>query len=361
MEIITIGINHKSAPIEVREKLYMNSTQQDFLLSELKSNPAVIEAFVLSTCNRVEIYANVINECLNIPALIKLVFCIKKMPAAKHLEKYFYKHHGREAVRHLFEVSTGLDSLVIGEDQILGQVKIALKRSGELGMLGRYFNVLANTAIRVGKKARNETRINFGGTSISWAAVRKAEDILGSLQKRSILIIGAGEMSELAVGHIQNKQFKKLFVMNRTQDNAQGLAKRYGGEAVPFCDIKEILGIVDICMCSAGAPHYLIEKDIVARVMAARGNKPLVFIDISMPRNIDPRIADIACVLLFKLDDLQEVVRSTLSMRQKAIQEVHEMISLKLEEFQAKVRKLHHIEHGNFPSFIEVSDQSRKF
>jgi len=149
----------------------------------------------------------------------------------------------------LLEVSSGLDSLVIGEEQILGQVKAAFERARELGMFGRYFNVLSNIVVRAGKKARNETNINLGGSSVSWAAIVKAEEVLGNLKDRSILVIGAGIMSELAVGHIQNKEFKKLYLMNRTQEHAKNLSKKYGGEVIAFCDMKEILSQVDICIC----------------------------------------------------------------------------------------------------------------
>ena len=354
MNIITFGLNHKTAPIEIREKLYLNSTQQELLLSELKGNPAVLEGCVLSTCNRVEVYARVIDLDIDIRSLMRLIFQIKKVAYTEDFDKYFYVYSGHAAIRHLFAVAAGLDSLVIGEEQILGQVKLSFAKAKESGMLHRYFNILSDMAIRSGKKARNETNISFGGSSLSWAAVVKAEEIFGDLSNRTILVIGAGEMSELAVGHIQNKTFRKLYLMNRTQSNAQALANRCGGEAVPFCDLKEILSEADVCLCSAGAPHYLVECDIVKRVMTSRGGRPLVFIDLSMPRNIDPYVASIENVRLYQIDDLKEVVDSSMKLRSEAILAVNRIIEDKLREYQLKVQKLEQADRARLgdPSHI---------
>ena len=339
MNITVFGLNHKTAPIEMREKFYLNPTQQDLLLSELRSNPAVVEAFVLSTCNRVEIYFSAINDDLEISSIISLVFKVKRIPPASECERYFYKFCGKDAVRHLFEVSTGIDSLIIGEDQILGQVKIAFQRAQGSRMFQRHFNILANMALNIGKKARRETNIAVGGSSISWAAVAKAEEVLGNLSGKSILVIGAGEMSELAVGHIQDRKFHKLYIMNRTQDNARALVHHYGGTAVPFCDLKEILQEVDICLCSAGAPHYLVEKDVVQRIMGQRNGRVLIFIDISMPRNIDPRVSGLDNVLLYQIDDLNAVVDASMAHRAQAILKVKSIIESKIEIFLEKIRK----------------------
>jgi len=355
MKTLIVGINHKNTPIEIREQLFLNPTQQDLLLSELKNNPAIIEACVLSTCNRVEIYAHVLDQDVNINALIKLIFQIKKVPFTDNFTKYFYTYSNEEAIYHLLEVSAGLDSLIIGEEQILGQVKAAFKRAQEFGMFDRYFNILSNIVIRAGKKARNETDINLGGSSVSWAAIVKAEEILGNLKDRSILVIGAGKMSELAVGHIQNKEFKKLFLMNRTQDHARSLSKKYGGEVVPFCDMKEVLSQVDVCICSAGAPHFILEKEIVERVMHLRKNKQIVFIDISMPRNIDPLIGKIDNVFLYQMDDLTEVVDSNRKLREQAISEVRLIIEKKLAQYYEKIKKLHQAEQVNSSKSFETA------
>ena len=340
MNIIVLGFNHKNTPIDIREKLFITPTQQDLLLSELKNNPAILEACVLSTCNRVEIYAHLLNEEMDLDPLLHLIFKIKNVPLNDEIRQHFYTYYGQQAIRHLLEVSAGIDSLVLGEEQILGQVKLAFERAKNFGMLSRHFNILSNVAIRTGKKARTETNINLGGLSVSWAAINKAEEILGDLKDRLILVIGAGKMSELAVGHIQNKQFKKLYLMNRTQDNAKNLAEKYGGEAVAFCDLKEILSQVDICICSAGAPHYILESEVVDRIMTLRNGKRLVFIDISMPRNIDPRVAEIKNTLLYQIDDLKEVVGSNMKLREQAKKEVQIIIDNQVAEFIKKIQKL---------------------
>ena len=353
MNIITVGINHKNTPIEIREQLFLSPTQQDLLLSELKSNPSVLEACVLSTCNRVEIYAQVLDLNSDSNSLIQLIFKIKKIPLTSKFAQYFYTYFDSEAIRHLLEVSSGLDSLVLGEEQILGQVKSAFERAQDFGMFDRYFNILSNIAIRAGKKARSETNINLGGSSVSWAAIAKAEKVLGKLKHRSILVIGAGKMSELAVGHIQNKKFKKLYLMNRTQAHAKNLSKKYGGEVIAFCDMKEVLSQVDICICSADAPHYLLEKDIVERVMRLRENKQIVFIDISMPRNIDPLVGEVSNVYLYQIDDLKEVVDSNMKLREEAINDVGLIIDKKLVQYYEKIGKLSQVEQVSAPQPFE--------
>lgn len=358
MRIIAVGINHQNTPLEIREQLNLSTTQQELLLSELKSWPSVAEAFVLSTCNRVEVYAHVIDSCDGgtpslfqsgasrrvdetdtVSSLIRLIFRIKKIRSPDVLIPYFYAYRDKEAVGHLLRVVAGLDSMILGEEQILGQVKEAFARSHEQGMLARHFHVLGNVAIRTGKKVRQETPIGIGGSSVSWAAITKAEQELGHLRDKSILVVGAGKMSDVAVGHISNRGFGNLYLMNRTPANAENLARKYGGVAVSFCDMKEVLSQVDICICSVGAPHYILEKDVVQKALPGRGDRPLTLIDISLPRNIDPSAAQLPGVRLYQLDDLKKVVDSNMEERRKAIPHVEGIIRRKLSEFFEKVQK----------------------
>ena len=239
----------------------------------------------------------------------------------------------------MFELSTGLDSLVVGEKQILGQIKDAVALARDKQMLSQIFNILTNYAIRTGKKAQTETQICYGGSSVSWAAVAKAEETLGDLREKDLLVIGAGEMGKLSVEQIANKGFRKMFLMNRTHCMAQGLATQYGGEAIAFSDIKDILQNVDLCLCAAGAPHYIIEKTTVEKCMVSRPNRKLMFIDISMPRNIDPTVADVAGVELYEIDDLKAVVDQTISIRSQAIEEVRQIIDQKMDEFYQQLNK----------------------
>lgn len=348
MNIIVLGMNHKNAPLEIREQFSLSEPQQELLLSELKNNPSILEAFVFSTCNRVEVYAHLLEPATTSLAILKVIFGIKKIDYTVKMADYFYHHQGKGAIEHLFRVSAGLDSMVLGEKQILGQVKVAFERAKARGMFAKFFHSLSSAAIRVGKKARNETDLGVGGSSVSWAAIAKAEKELGPLQDKAILIIGAGEMSDLAVGHIHNKGFKELYLMNRTLVNAENLAEKYNGKVVSFCDIKEILAEVDVCICSVGAPHYILDHDVVAKIMPVRHHKDLVLIDISVPRNIEPRIAHLNGVRLFYLDDLQEVVDANMELRRKAIGQVEEIIHGKVAEFLDKTIKATGSDHDHF-------------
>ncbi len=337
MNIVVVGISYKNTPLEIRERFSLTETQQDLLLSELKNDPSVIEAFVFSTCNRVEIYANVLEPVKAFETVLQRLFSVKKLQYTEELTKYFYSHRDKVAVEHLLRVTAGLDSMVLGEKQILGQAKTAFERARTQGMFTKCFHLLSNTAIRTGKKARNETDLGTGGSSVSWAAIVKAEQELGSLQDKSILIIGAGKMSDLAVGHIHNKGFRQLYLMNRTIGNAENLAEKYNGTVVPFCDIKEVLAQVDVCICSVGAPHYILDKETVEKVMPLRSRRRLVFIDISVPRNIDPLVSEVTEAQLFQLDDLQEVVDANMELRRQAAVQVQAMILEKSAAFFEKL------------------------
>jgi glutamyl-tRNA reductase len=348
MNLILVGINHTTAPIEVREKFYLNELQQDLLVSELKSNPLVVEGFVVSTCNRTEIYLHLIKSKVPTSSIIRLITDVKKLTYRETFEKYFYTFSNEQAIKHLLCVATGMDSLVLGEKQVFGQVKSSFERSKNRGLFSKHFNILSNIVIRAGKKAQTETKISFGGSSISWAAITKAEKNLKDLSSKSALIIGAGKMSELAVKHMYNRGFKKLYIMNRTEKNAHKLVEKYGGEVVPFCDIKEVLTAVDLCICSVGAPHYIIDKETVERVMTKRKENLLMFIDISMPRNIDPKVKKISNVKLYSIDDLDNTVEENMLLRKKATTDVHNIISKKIIEFSKKIEKLEYYQSEEF-------------
>jgi len=333
-----IGLNHKTAPIEVREQFFLNPLQQDLLLSEFKSNPHIAGAFVLSTCNRTEVYLHLIDHTFSNDDVFKLIARIKEVSFKTDLHKHFYQLDNAKALEHLLRVTTGLDSLVIGEKQILGQVKAAFERARKWSVLSKPFNILSNLALRTGKKAHQETEISIGGASVSWAAIAKAEQDLGILTDKSILLIGAGEMGKLAVEQISNKGFKKIFLINRTHDIAIQFAEKFGGEAIPFSDMKDALAQVDLCICSAGAPHYIVDHDTVAKIMRNR-LQPIVFVDISMPRNLDPKIREIANVKIYDIDHLDSVVEENLLRRQNALRDVEGIIAAKLSEYYLKLQK----------------------
>ncbi|MBF0489043.1 MAG: glutamyl-tRNA reductase [Candidatus Omnitrophica bacterium] len=346
--MLIIGLNHKTAPIEVREKFFLNPAQQDLLLLELKNNPLVNEAFVLSTCNRVEVYLKRSNESIDRDFVVSMIAKVRKTSVDSKLTHHVYSYENTEAVEHLFRVATGLDSLVLGEKQILGQLKHSVDRARELGLLSRYFNILSNVAIRTGKKAQTETDISFGGSSVSWAAIEMAKQTLGTLAEKSVLIIGAGKMGELALTNLNNHSVSKIYLMNRTGEKADVLAQQYRGIAVSFWDIKDILTEVDLCFCSVGAPHYILDQEKMAQIMALRRGRRLVLVDISMPRNIDPAVAQIPNVHLSSIDALDGVVQANMKKRQEAISQVKEIISQKIVEFNQKWEKLQSLNDSDF-------------
>ncbi|MCA9400147.1 MAG: glutamyl-tRNA reductase [Candidatus Omnitrophica bacterium] len=338
MNLEVFGLNHTTAPIDVREIFYLSDIQQELCLSELKSHPEVMEAFILSTCNRTELYLRAAGNDYKLQDFFELIAAVKKTKLPKQYSRYFYHYQDKAAILHLFEVASGLDSLILGEKQILGQVKAAFDRASQKSMLSTNFNILANLTIRVGKKAQNETLIGYGGCSVSWAAINLAEKTFGSLSDKRILMIGAGKMSELAVAQIANKGFREMYLMNRTESKALDLAKKYGGVSVGFCNIKEIIRKIDICICAADAPHYIIDFDTMQKVLG-RNQHPKLFIDISMPRNIDPAIKHIPRVTVSYIDDLNNVIDDIKRKRHMAVCDVQAIHHKKLEEYYSKIHK----------------------
>lgn len=346
MHILAVGINHKTSPLDIREKFHLSCAEREWLLSDLKSDPAVIEAFVLSTCNRTEIYAGLLEG--NPGMLLKALSKVKKISLTEDLRRHFYCHEGEEAVRHLLSVSAGLDSLILGEKQILGQLKDAVELSRSKGMMGKQFNILSNIAIRTGKKARHETPIDCGGSSVSWAAVSMAQKLLGSLEDKSILIIGTGKMGELAANHLKQKGARRIFIMNRTYDKAVELTRRLGGVPVSFWDMKSLLERVDVCVCSAGSPHYIVTKDLTEEALKQHPEKRLICIDISVPRNIEPGVAAVDGVTLVTIDDLDKVVEDNAQKRLGAVVQVEQIVAQKTREFYGKLQKASAAEEAGF-------------
>ncbi len=335
--MILCGINHKTALIEIREKFHLSVIERELLLSDLKNDPAVLEAIVLSTCNRTEIYAHVIDDDTEV--LLRALFKVKNAALTPEFKKHFYAYQGQEALRHFLRVATGADSLIFGEKQILGQIKEAVELSRRKGMMQKKFNILSNVVIRAGKKARTETQISYGGSSISWAAVAMAQNFLGSFQGKSVLIIGAGKMGYLSANYLKEKEIGHIYVMSRTLDHATALASSLGGTAVAFWELRDILEKVDVCICSANAPHYLVEKELTEQVMEARRQRQLLLIDISMPRNISPDIASLKNVSLLSIDDLDKALEDNINKRRAAIGEVEQIIERKIAEFYGKLQK----------------------
>ena len=286
-------------------------------------------------------------EDYNPSEIIKKLFSLKHQMLTPDLQEFFYVFEGQAVVRHLLRVACGLDSLILGEKQILGQIKDAVELSRKKLMMDKTFNVLTNFVLETGKKARRETQIDFGGSSVSWASVMMAQNILGSLEDKTILILGSGKMGRLAVEQLMNKGVNKIYIMNRTIEKAEVLAQQNGGIAVPFWEMPDILPQVDVCVCSSSCPHYLIDRELVEKTMQLRNGKKLVCIDISMPRNIDPLVAEVENVCLVTVDDLDRVVEDNVQKRQGAAAQVEGIILNKVQEFYNVINKIRLIEENN--------------
>ncbi len=333
MNLIALGLNHKTAPVEVREKLAMVNEIAGKGLNQLKErSPEIIEGVILSTCNRVEIYARVTDIKLGVEEL-KSFLCREHDIERKILDESTYLFVLEEAVEHLFKVTSSLDSMMIGEPQILGQVKGAYRAAKDLDATGAILNNLFERAFSVAKRVRNETAIAENAVSVSYAAVELARKIFGDLSAKSALLIGAGEMIELAGKHLVSHGVKTIVVVNRTHERAVELAKKLNGEAVGFDSIAEELNRCDIVISSTGAPRFVIRKELAQKVISQRRNQPIFFIDIAVPRDIEPSINEIDNCYLYDIDDLKNVVEANMAEREREAIKAKEIIRHEVSQF----------------------------
>jgi glutamyl-tRNA reductase len=314
-DIFLIGVNHKTAPVELREKLALSSEEIEAALERIQQSPHIQEAMIISTCNRVEALITANNRAEALKTLQDLIASIKSI-APQQLNNAVYAHTGDAAVRHVFRVSSSLDSMVIGEPQILGQIKDAYKTAVKKKSTGVVLNRLLHKAFTVAKKIRTETGIGGHAVSISYAAVELAKKIFESLEDKTVLLVGAGEMAELAVEHlIRNRRSGGILVANRTFSTGLVLAGRFSGNAIRLEEIPQYLKTVDIIISSTGAPGYVITKDQVKPIMRTRKNRPLFFIDIAVPRDIDPEINHIPNAYVYDIDDLHGLITENIETR----------------------------------------------
>ncbi len=340
LELIIIGLNHKTAPIDIREKLAFQESEIEKALAQLHSLPSVKENMILSTCNRVEIYTLSQEVETAIADLKNFLSTFHRVPLT-HFEKYLYLLTGQEAVRHIFRVASSLDSMVLGEPQILGQIKTAYTLATESKTSGIILHRLLHRSFSVAKRVRTETQIGDSAVSISSVAVDLAEKIFGSLEQRAVLLIGAGEMSELAARHLLSNGVQKILVANRSYDRALALASEFHGEVIPFEDLSQGLKKVDIVISATNAPSYLIGKEQMIKVMKERKQKPLFFIDIADPRDIAPEVGDLENIYLFNIDDLQKVALENRKGREQEAQRAEAIVAEEVEQF---VRWYHSLE-----------------
>ncbi len=337
MEVVVIGLNHKSAPIEVREKLAFSGSQLPQALAELNRCTGVSEAVIVSTCNRTELYVTSEEGLFGNTQAAQFLSEFRG-PPRDAFESHLYEYTGIDAVRHLFRVISSLDSMVLGETQILSQVKQAYMEAFEHACTGKFFNRLFQTAFRVGKKVHTASSISERKVSVSSVAVDFAERIFEDFSGKTAMVIGAGEMSELTLEHLREHGIGATVVANRTHEKAVGLAERIGGRAVRFDAIEEELSRVDIVIASSGAPHFVIEPAQVRRAMRTRKGRPILFIDIALPRDINPDVNRLDNVYVYGLDDLQTVVMRNLDAREKEIEKCTTLIDKEVEEFTGQMR-----------------------
>lgn len=334
MNIILIGMNHKTAPVEIRERLSISCEENSAPLPEILEIRALKEALYLSTCNRVEVLARVEDAGAAVESLRGFIFSRGNL-SAEEMGKCLYIYRDEEAVRHLFRVASSLDSMVMGEPQILGQVKDAYRQCVEHKASGIILNRLLHHAFRVAKRVRTETGIANNAVSVSFAAVELAKKIFGNLQGKTTLLIGAGEMSELAARHLVNQGVQRIVVANRTYERAVALANYFHGIPVGFDRLGEQLEDADIVIGSTGAPGYVVTREMVAAALHRRKNRLMFFIDIAVPRDIDPAVGGIDNAYLYNIDDLQQTVDENIRERMKEAQKAEDLIGEEVLKFAA--------------------------
>ncbi len=332
MKLAIAGVNHRTAPVEVRERLAVPAAQLAIELARLRAAPGVKEGLILSTCNRHEV-AMLVEDTVD-PARCALDF----LSGAGHLAPYLAVHEGRDAIRHLFRVAASLDSMVVGEPQILGQLKQAYQSAKEFGTIHGLLDTVLTSAFAVAKRVRSETEIGESAVSVSFAAVELAREIFGSLRDSKVLLIGAGKMSELAARHLHRNGASHIYVTNRTYERSVEVAKLFQGWILDYQTFKQSLPVADIIITSSGAPHYLLTPTDMQRTLRARRNKPVFVIDIAVPRNVDPAVNQLDNVFLYDIDDLQQVVERNLAGRQSAAQKAEQIVDEEVSRLEDRLK-----------------------
>ncbi len=316
MDLLVTGISHKRTPMEIRERVYFDESDLRTPVLELKARKEIEEAVLVSTCNRMEVYARTDDFDQAVSSIQEFIGQFHEVPQAI-LKEHGYAMKTKEAVRHAFRVSSALDSMVVGEPQILGQVKESYRIAQEAGSTGIYLNHLFERSFAVAKRVRTETRIGENAVSVSYAAVELARKIFGDLDAQRVMLVGAGEMAELATQHLVQLGARGVVVANRSIERAEALADRFGGRAVDINHVEAELVVADIVLCSTGAPHAVIHRETVQRVIRRRRNRPMFFIDIAIPRDVEPGVQDIGNVYLYNIDDLEHVVTANIQERER--------------------------------------------
>jgi glutamyl-tRNA reductase len=349
MKLLLTGLSHKTAPLHLREKLAIPEPALPDALHELQ-NLGASEAMILSTCNRVEIALTAPDHAE--PSEIMHRFLLGWQGSASAFEGHLYTFESRDAIRHLFRVAASLDSMVVGEPQVLGQLKGAYAIAKTEGAVGGLLEQVLTRAFSVGKRVRTETGIGQMAVSVSYAAVELARKIFGSLKGHSVMIIGSGKMGELAARHLHRSGAKRILVTNRTWERAKEMAAVFNGQPIEYSRFAAMLHEVDIVIASSGAPHYILNRDDMQRAIAARRNKPMFLIDIAVPRNIDPSVNDVEGVFLYDVDDLEGVVNANIQERTKQAGQAENIVAEELDRMMSRL----HMEEVT-PTIISLQEE----
>lgn len=341
MSIVLVGLNHKTAPVEVRERFAFTDEMCVRALRELVDGDVIREGLIVSTCNRVEVLTAT-GGAQHAPGLTRINEFLSQTSAlpVERFTKFFYTHADGDAVRHLFRVAASLDSMIVGEPQVLGQVRRAYSQAIDAGTAGRVLHRLLHHALHTAKRVRTETGIAASSVSISYTAVELARKIFGALKECAVLLIGAGEMAELAARHLQTAGVARILVANRTSETAGHLAQTFQGEAVAYENLTDHIAAADIIICSTGARDYVVTTEMARAASAARRHRPAFFIDISVPRNVDPAVGEIDGLFVFDIDDLEAVVTSNIRERERAAERAELIVESEVMQFQQVLRSL---------------------
>ncbi|MBT2688110.1 glutamyl-tRNA reductase [Bacillus sp. ISL-47] len=333
MHILVVGLNYKTAPVEIRERLTFNSSQLGDAMKTLNDKKSILENVILSTCNRTEIYA-VVDQLHTGRYYIKEFLAEHFNMDQNEFSPFLFIYEEEGAIEHLFKVACGLNSMILGETQILGQVRSSFLEAQSENTTGTVFNHLFKQAVTLAKRAHSETEIGANAVSVSYAAVELAKKIFGTLENKHVLILGAGKMGELAIQNLHANGASKVTVINRTYEKAQDLASRYAGEAKTLDELQNALMDADILISSTGAKEFVITKGMMTNVEKMRKGKPLFMVDIAVPRDLDPKLAELDSIFLYDIDDLEGIVEANLQERKKAAEKIQLMIEGEIVDFK---------------------------
>ncbi|WP_110954028.1 glutamyl-tRNA reductase [Anaerosinus massiliensis] len=338
MQLVVLGLNHKTAPVGVRECFSLSDDKVKAGLRHIDEYEQIHEAVIISTCNRSEVYVVVDDAEEALPALKQFLYDLAS--SDEDAEDYMFHYYDEACITHLFKVAASLDSLIIGEGQILSQVKKGYWIAKEAGTTSTVLNTLFHRAIAVGKRVRTETRIAYSAVSVSYAAVELAKNLFGDLSNSNVLLLGAGQMGELTARHLADQGVQTVFVSNRRYERAVDLAKKFNGQAVQTEHAMNCAVNVDIVITSTGAPHYIVKAWETQQLMTKRKGKPIIFIDIAVPRDVEPEVANIKGVRLYNIDDLEAVVDSNIKVREQEAALAGKIVAEEVEELVNKFRYL---------------------